>query len=533
MIKGGVTHIIKPVKFIRFSPLVGEQIQNYGTRITRPYSHNTPSTEDTPADERLGDKNKCKSCSMDYDDCPGHFGYINLATPIYNPNYISYVVSVLKCFCVGCAQLFVPDYGETLKNDGASRLIAYRDRSDKVRQCNACGEPKFKFSVKNLVVTYGDKEFTAEQALAVFERISNDDLVKLGINTKLMSEDVVSDISLPRNFAHPHQVRPEAFIFTSLPVIPIQARPHIIQNNERKEDTLTEHYNIIIKTNNQLALKLGKMELVDPNHQEKKRGGKSTKSVKDLIATLQRQVYMLIDNRKIKGGNGVKGNEHRLNSLSERLSGKHGHIQTNAGGKRSDQSARDVIVSAGPYLKMNQFGIPEHIAKTLTTQEVITAWNIDYFTEKLFNRRYTCPRCNITFANHKESQAHETKFNHPVESTIVGPGIITSIQRGRGIQDMKKLTNNFTKELEINGFKGFRVGDRIERQLQDGDRNVFVNRQPTISIESIQNFEIVILRHGEKAFHLPPPVTRAFNADYDGEAVCALVVRRQQGALKE
>lgn len=538
-----ITHVL-------FSPLSGEQIQNYGIRLTKPYSHNTPTSEDTPADERLGDKNRCKTCLMDYNDCPGHFGYIPLAMPVMNLNYMTYAVHVLKCFCVECSKLFVPDYADTLKSEGMPRLIAYRDRSEKVSKCSNCGVARFKFSIKNLIIYYNEEEFTAEQALSVFERITNEDLVKIGLNSSINSSFDSSQISLPRGYIHPHQVRPESFIFTHLPVIPIQARPHIIQNGERKEDTLTEHYNTIIKTNMYLAMKLGKTDLVDPSFLEKKRGGRSKKEVSELYANLQKQVHMLVDNKKVKGQGGKNGaSEHKLNGLTERVSSKHGHIQSNAGGKRSDQSARDVIVSAGPALAMDQIGIPLRVAQTVTHQEIITDWNIDYFNEKLLTKSYTCRMCKETFSTKKTSQLHvdnpptvcqglrdhEKKSMTPdriepyIIEKILGPGSITSVSRGRGIQDMKKLTNNFTKNLEMNEIVipkpgevagpprkiiGLRVGDKIERHLQDDDW-VYMNRQPTISIESIQGFRVKIDKHCN-AFQLPPPVTRGFNADYDG-----------------
>lgn len=542
-----ITHVL-------FSPLSGEQIQNYGVRLTKPYSHNTPSSEDTPADERLGDKNRCKTCLMDYNDCPGHFGYIPLALPVMNLNYMSYAVHVLKCVCVNCAKLFVPDFADTLKSEGMSRLVAYRDRSEKVSKCSSCGTPRYKFSVKNLIIYYNDEEFTAEQALRVFERITNDDLVKIGLNTALNKNIDVSQISMPQRYVHPHQVRPEAFVFTHLPVIPIQARPHIIQNGERKEDNLTEHYNTIIKINMYLAMKLDKKDIVDPSFLEKKRVGRSKKEVSELYANLQKHVHMLIDNKKVKGGQGKAGNnDHKLNGLTERLSSKQGHIQSNAGGKRSDQSARDVIVSAGPDLAMDQIGIPTRIAQTVTVPEVITEWNIDYFNDRLFTKSYTCRFCKDVFTTKKSSQYHidnptkickqlrqVTEEDHKSNSTdnqaepvmvekILGPGSITSISRGRGIQDLKKLTNNFTKNLEMDEIVppkpgcvagpprkivGLRVGDKIERFLQDGDW-VYMNRQPTISIESIQGFRVKVEKHAW-AFQLPPPVTRGFNADYDG-----------------
>ena len=34
--------------------------------------------------------------------CPGHFGHINLARPVYHINFIDYCVKVLRCVCFNC-----------------------------------------------------------------------------------------------------------------------------------------------------------------------------------------------------------------------------------------------------------------------------------------------------------------------------------------------------------------------------------------------------------------------------------------------
>ena len=35
--------------------------------------------------------------------CPGHFGHINLARPVYHINFIDYCVKVLRCVCFNCS----------------------------------------------------------------------------------------------------------------------------------------------------------------------------------------------------------------------------------------------------------------------------------------------------------------------------------------------------------------------------------------------------------------------------------------------
>ena len=61
-------------------------------------------------DPRLGPTDRgsrCAECYGDYFTCPGHFGYIELAQPVYNMGYIHTILSVLKCVCYKCGRLLI------------------------------------------------------------------------------------------------------------------------------------------------------------------------------------------------------------------------------------------------------------------------------------------------------------------------------------------------------------------------------------------------------------------------------------------
>lgn len=80
------------------------------------------------ADPRLGtiDRNyKCQTCGEGMAECPGHFGHIELARPVFHigngtpillydfPNHsIGFIVKVkkiLECICVNCGRLKADD----------------------------------------------------------------------------------------------------------------------------------------------------------------------------------------------------------------------------------------------------------------------------------------------------------------------------------------------------------------------------------------------------------------------------------------
>lgn len=52
------------------------------------------------------DKNDiCLTCNLDYFQCPGHFGHINLALPVYNPVFFKELIRLLRSSCLSCHQL--------------------------------------------------------------------------------------------------------------------------------------------------------------------------------------------------------------------------------------------------------------------------------------------------------------------------------------------------------------------------------------------------------------------------------------------
>ena len=78
---------------------------------------------------------------------------------------------------------------------------------------------------------------------------------------------------------------------------------------------------------------------------------------------LQEAVDALVDNGR--RGRPVTGPGNRpLKSLSHMLKGKQGRFRQNLLGKRVDYSGRSVI-DVGPFLKMNQMGLPRPMAMEL------------------------------------------------------------------------------------------------------------------------------------------------------------------------
>lgn len=61
-------------------------------------------------DPRQGviDRNsRCQTCAGNMTECPGHFGHIDLAKPVFHIGFITKTIEILRCVCFFCSKLLV------------------------------------------------------------------------------------------------------------------------------------------------------------------------------------------------------------------------------------------------------------------------------------------------------------------------------------------------------------------------------------------------------------------------------------------
>ena len=98
---------------IQFGLLAPDEIRRMSVvEITqqRLFNFNVP-VDDGLYDRRMGSVMRqfcCTTCEQKFGDCPGHFGRIELASPLYHPNFLDTVVRVLNTICIDCSALLVP-----------------------------------------------------------------------------------------------------------------------------------------------------------------------------------------------------------------------------------------------------------------------------------------------------------------------------------------------------------------------------------------------------------------------------------------
>lgn len=242
-------------------------------------------------------------------------------------------------------------------------------------------------------------------------------------------------------------IRPEWMFLTNIPVTPPALRPMVaLEGGRHATSDVNDLYRRVINRNNRLR-KLKEIGAPDVILRNEKR-------------ILQESVDALIDN-SIRHGQSVamsQAQKRQLKSLSDVLKGKQGLFRQNLLGKRVDYSGRSVIV-VGPNLKLNQCGLPKHMALELFRPFVIS---------KILEQ--------------------ELAFNI----------------RGAG-----KLIDEKIPEVWA-----------ILEEVTKG-KYVMLNRAPTLHRLGIQAFQPVLIE-GD-AIQVHPLVCTAFNADFDGDQMAVHV----------
>ncbi|MBN2042957.1 MAG: DNA-directed RNA polymerase subunit A' [Candidatus Aenigmarchaeota archaeon] len=284
---------------------------------------------------------RCRTCGASIGDCPGHFGYLELARPVVHVLYTKQVYQLLKATCIKC--------GKILSKNPTSIDQAAKTATKK---CSACGKQQGKVSFSKPYTYYIGKEELSPIAIREWlERISDEDLKKISFLGG----------------------RPEWLVLTLFPIPPVTMRPSItLETGERSEDDLTHKLVDIVRINQSLKenIDIGAPEFI----------------LNDLWELSQYHVATYFDNELT----GVPQARHRsgrpLKGMIQRLKAKEGRIRGNLLGKRVNYSSRTVI-SPDPTLSINEVGIPEIVSSELTIPQTVTSLNIKEIKDMLKDKK--------------------------------------------------------------------------------------------------------------------------------------------------
>lgn len=75
------------------------------------------------ADPRLGSIDraiKCGTCDENMAECPGHFGHIELAVPVFHVGFMTKIKKLLETVCHNCGKILVDEVSHPSWDDGSS-----------------------------------------------------------------------------------------------------------------------------------------------------------------------------------------------------------------------------------------------------------------------------------------------------------------------------------------------------------------------------------------------------------------------------
>ncbi|KAI0344206.1 beta and beta-prime subunits of DNA dependent RNA-polymerase [Trametopsis cervina] len=482
---------IRKVKEVQFGILSPEEIKAYSVaKIEHPEvmdeTTHKPKTGGL-MDPRLGtiDRNfKCQTCGEGMSECPGHFGHIELARPVFHPaGFIVKVKKILECVCVNCGRLKAdisdPAFAEKIRHvrDPKARMQVVwnfckgkmicepdepKDETDGVDNDErkpghgGCGaaQPQIRKEGLKLFVQY-KRSKDEDESLQPDKRLFPPHEVYTAL--KKMSDSDLHLLGLSDEYA-----RPEWMILTVLPVPPPPVRPSIAVDGGtmRSEDDLT--------------YKLGDIIKASANVRRCEQEGAPAHVITEFEQLLQFHVATYMDNDIAGIPQALQKSGRPVKAIRARLKGKEGRLRGNLMGKRVDFSARTVI-TGDPNLELDEVGVPKSIAMNLTYPERVTPYNIAYLQELVRNGPTAYPGARYVVKD--TGERIDLRYNKRADAFL-------------------------------------QYGWIVERHLKDGDFVLF-NRQPSLHKMSMMSHRVRLMPYS--TFRLNLSVTPPYNADFDGD----------------
>lgn len=492
---------------VQFSLMSPEEVRRFATvevESKETYNNNreVPRGLFDPRMGVLGPGIVCPTDGQTYKTTPGYFGYVELARPVFWLQHKD-IKKVLQCVCFQCSRLLISKtlHAHVWKMTPTERWKYVNKQCARVKRCGeatsdgcGCKQPK-KIRADTLAFMVAVWEGLAPLNIAQDSAISpfvssvagggggagaggmvgaaltptavsdknNATMVRLPPEVVLKIFRRICDEDVSFMGFHPVWSRPEWMICEVLPIAPPAVRPSVKHDaNQRSEDDLTHIYVHIIKTNNELRVKMR-----EPNT--------SSTTIDHLTTILQYYVAMICNN-KIKGAHPMQQRSGRtLQCIAGRINGKYGRIRGNLMGKRVDYSARSVI-TGDPNLSVQEWGIPVEIAMRLTVPVVVNARNREFLLALVRNG----------------------PDKYPGAKMVIRPNGDNILLRNRNLELI---------ELED--------GCEVHRHLMNGDP-LLCNRQPSLHKMSMMCHVARVMPRGSP-FRFRVEDTAPYNADYDGD----------------
>ena len=418
---------------------------------------------------------KCFTCRGTNGECTGHWGSIDLPYPIPNPFLVDWIKKVAQCFCMKCSSLLLPKEQIELHDLNQDFNVLYTEIKAltlKTVSCQKCGEIATEiikddddnFKQRWLIgKTKKTNDLSYQRIFETFKNISAEDFYFIGFNKELLP-DKKYKFTIDGLRSHRHEVRPEDFFISVLPVMPLTIRAQTMQGSETKQDDATTLYQEILKSVKQYKT------------------AKTKADQKLCFIKLKTKVYALFKQPKAS-----MQMQKQYNSIQQRLCGKGGHFRSAVESKRTNFGGRSVIGNA-PYLPLSCVEVPQEMT-IITQQETICNVNVD--------------KWNQVLKNDQKNRQTMIKYRHATAAENVNKGRIISRPTNRISYDGKVVKKNGQtiyepiiqyvirngRKKSVKKVKILILGDVIYRRLQNND-TVILNRQPTIRKEGYSGVDV-------------------------------------------
>lgn len=576
---GSIIHLWEPkIKSLDVTMLSPEDIRQMSVvEVFEEESYTQSRTAPLPIehgvmDPRMGsaeEREECYTCGLTKNtnvplmNCPGHFGHIELASPV--PNYLylrsgnSYFASLsyplsrtVNIVCHHChhvratdEQLETIEYHvdylfEKEQNQFGSEKIAgitrqlvkenhsKEDIKNRLYPCPRCDKysPEIKWShayqswqVTPSKPTYeGPKKLDMGAVYTILENIPSGHYKFLGFGG---------------------ENRPSHMYWTVLPVAPIPIRPNsfTLDGNLDLND-LSKLYSAVVFVNNKIIKARQRNYDVGVIQRFQR---ELFRACTHVLTNQTSQVgsggsRLIRDNRGRKKMVNHKGIMDRLSGVGRGKSRMRRIVQT-----KPVNSVSYSVLTPSPDLDIDEIGVSYSTCMTVTVEEEVTEENYERLKEAVINGS---PNLSSAIVNTKDFGHYPgagylirgglTRDEDPMRTRFSLQDIDTSNVLAQmdyetyldeeEIQieqidfiEQKKIRNAFLLNWNRTRRENIQleIGDRVGRHLIKGDWGLF-NRAPSLHRQSIMAFKVVPMKTKSIAFN--PTICIPFNADYDGDA---------------
>lgn len=432
------------LKGVQFSVLSDEDAEKISAMVV--------GTINEVSDAAMGlptlNASECITCGAKFSrDCEGHFGLIQFPYTILNPYFMSEVAQILNKICPGC------------------KTMRHKKPKTAASSCRYCtgkskdGYPKMKFKVASKDVL-AKSAIIAEVSESLVSNSSNGGLASDYWDI-LPKDSVEEPSSLPSN----KRVLFPAQVYNILKDV----CPRTLEAFIKKKNLIFLN-SLLVTPNSYRVKEFGQRISVDETTKMYRKLIDFKGTPNELSArVLERYKLSKIRSEKLSNLQKVYEKQSTNDSASSASGLK--NLKDLLLGKRTDNSFRMVVVG-DPRVKVNEIGVPFHIAENVMITDVINEWN----WEKLM------PSCDYML--HRKGNF-----------SVLRDGQRTSI---------------WYKDM-------LHAGDSIHRPLIDGDI-VLVNRPPSIHQHSLIALSVKILPINS-VLSINPLICSPFRGDFDGDCL--------------